>query len=284
MQTIDAPVPCGVLDIAIDAARAAGAELAARFGHPHGHDAAAPERAAAAAAAGVLTARRPGDAVRMRLGGDRPGAGLRWLVEPLDGAANHRAGIPLFAVSVACEDASGTLAGVVHDPVRDHVYAAVRGGAVRIDGAPAPGDPPTAMAQLLLAGAVACGTEPEAKRAGKLHKRLVRRAAGRRALGSAALELAWTAAGRFGACYQEARLEPPAVDAGLFLCLRAGLRVHRLPPLEDALAPRFLAAREPLAAELLELVGPGPKERRRAAQRPPLSAGSVADAMRRRRR
>ena len=76
---------------------------------------------------------------------------------------------------------------------------------------------------------------------------------------------------------------PTDVDAGLFLCQRAGLRVHRLPPLEDGLAPRFLAAREPLAAELLELVGPGPKERRRAAQRAPLSAGSVADAMRRRR-
>jgi hypothetical protein len=60
--------------------------------------------------------------------------------------------------------------------------------------------------------------------------------------------------------------------------------VHRLPPLDAGLAPRFLAAREPLAAELLELIGPGPKERRRAAQRAPLSAGSVADAMRRRRR
>ena len=284
MQAIEAPVPCGVLDIAMEAARAAGAELAARFGHSHSHDRTASERAAAAAAASVLAARRPGDAVRMRLGGDRDGAGLRWLVEPLDGAGNHRAGIPLFAVSVACEDASGTLAGVVCDPVRDHVFAAVRGGAVRIDGAPAPGAPPTAIGELMVAGGVACDSEDEARRAGKLHKRLVRRAGERRALGSAALELAWTAAGRFGACYQEQHLDAPAVDAGLFLCQRAGLRVHRLPPLEDGLAPRFLAAREPLAAELLELIGPGPKERRRAAQRPPLSAGSVADAMRRRRR
>lgn len=285
METIDAPVPCGVLDIAIEAARAAGAELAARFGHPHGHDRTAPERAAAAAAADVLAGRRPGDAVRMRLGGDRAGTGgLRWLVEPLDGAANHHAGVPLYAVSVACEDASGTLAGVVHDPVRDHVFAAVRGGAVRIDGAPAPGSPPATPADLVLAGAIACDSEEEARRAGKLHKRLVRRAGGRRALGSAALELAWTAAGRFGACFHEQHLDAPAVDAGLFLCQRAGLRVHRLPPLEDGLAPRFLAAREPLAAELLELIGPGPKERRRAAQRAPLSAGSVADAMRRRRR
>src|SRR5689334_17588756 len=99
METIDAPVPCGVLDIAIEVARAAGTELAARFGHPHGHDRTASERAAAAAAASALAVRRPADAVRMRLGGDRAGTGLRWLVEPLDGASNHRAGIPLFAVS-----------------------------------------------------------------------------------------------------------------------------------------------------------------------------------------
>ena len=107
-------------------------------------------------------------------------------------------------MSVACEDASGTLAGVVHDPVRDHVFAAVRGGAVRIDGAPAPGAHADALADLVLAGAIACESEEEARRAGKLHKRLVRRAGGRRALGSAALELAWTAAGRFGACFHEA--------------------------------------------------------------------------------
>jgi fructose-1,6-bisphosphatase/inositol monophosphatase family enzyme len=109
---------------------------------------------------------------------------------------------------------------------------------VRIDGAPAPGAPPAGLQELMLAGALSCDSEEEARRAGKLHKRLVRRAGGRRALGSAALELAWTAAGRFGACFHEQHLDATAVDAGLFLCQRAGLRVHRLPPLEGGLAPR----------------------------------------------
>ena len=72
MDTIDAPVPCDVLDIAIEAARAAGAELAAGFGHPHGHDADRAERAAAAAARRHRspTAARTMPS-RMRLGGDR---------------------------------------------------------------------------------------------------------------------------------------------------------------------------------------------------------------------
>ena len=277
-------MPCDVLAIAVDAARAAGAELAAGFGRPHGHDAGATPRAAAAALARTLDERRPDDGLALP-GHDRPsGTGLRWLAHELDGAANHRAGLPLFCVSVACEDATGTLAGVIHDPIRDEVFAGARGGALRIDGAPAPAAPRLTLDGLVLAGATACDTDARAKRAGKLHKRLFRRGGDRRALGSPALELAWTAAGRFDACFHEADLTAADVDAGLFLCQRAGLRVHRLPPLEEGLAPRILVAREPLAAELLELIGPGPKERRRAAQRTPLSAGSVADAMRRRRR
>jgi fructose-1,6-bisphosphatase/inositol monophosphatase family enzyme len=140
------------------------------------------------------------------------------------------------------------------------------------------------LAAAVVTGGVACDSDAEAKRAGKLEKRLFRRAGQRRALGTAALELAWTAAGRIDVCFHEQWIHPWDVDAGLFLCQRSGLRVHRLPPLEAGLAPRFLAAREPLAAEVLALIGPGPKERRRAARRPPLSTTSVAEAMRRRAR
>jgi fructose-1,6-bisphosphatase/inositol monophosphatase family enzyme len=131
---------------------------------------------------------------------------------------------------------------------------------------------------------VACASEAEAKRAAKLEKRLFRRVGQRRALGSAALELVWTAAGRIDVCYHEQRIHPWDVDAGLFVCQRAGLRVHRLAPLDEDLAPRYLAAPAGLAAEVLALVGPPAKERRREAQRPPLSAERVADAMRRRAR
>jgi myo-inositol-1(or 4)-monophosphatase len=275
------PVPCDVLDVAIAASRRAGAELSARFGR----SLAEADRAAEASILDVLGRRRPADSIAIgRPAADREGTtALRWLVDPLNGDANYLTGIPLFCVSVACEDPSGTLAGVVYDPIRDELFATVRGGAVRGDGAPARGSQPRSLEASSVTGAIACATEIEAKRAGKLEKRLFRRVGQRRALGSAALELAWTAAGRFDACFHEQWLSPRAVDAGLFLCRRSGLRVHRLPPLEDGAAPRLLAAREPLAAEVLVLVGPGSKERRRAAQRPSLSTGSVTKAMRRRR-
>ena len=277
-----APVPCDVLDVAVDASRRAGAELSARFGRSL-PDA---ENAAQASILDVLSRRRPADGINIGSpAADRDGStGLRWLVDSLNGEANYLTGMPLFCVSIACEDASGTLAGVVYDPIRDELFATVRGGAVRIDGAPAKRMQPRSLDTASVTGAIACATETEAKRAGKLHKRLFRRVGQQRMMGSAALELAWTAAGRFDVCFHEQWLPPRAVDAGLFLCRRSGLRVHRLAPLEEGVAPRLLAAREPLAAEVLVLVGPGSKERRRAAQRPSLSTGSVADAMRRRRR
>jgi fructose-1,6-bisphosphatase/inositol monophosphatase family enzyme len=77
-------------------------------------------------------------------------------------------------------------------------------------------------------GGIACKTKIEAKRAGKLNKRLFQHVGQRRALGNAALELAWTAAGRIDVCFHEQWLHPWDVDAGLFICQRGGLRVHRL--------------------------------------------------------
>ena len=232
----------------------------------------------------MLARRRPDDGVLGEEGtANRDGTtGLRWVVDPLDGTVNYLSAIPLWCVSIACEDAAGTLAGVVYDPLRRQLFSAVRGGSVRADG----GSPRTRehadLEAAVITGGIASATDAEAKRAGKLEKRLFRRVGSRRALGTAALELAWTAAGRIDVCFHEQRIHPWDVDAGLFICQRAGLRVHRLEPLEEDLAPRYLAAPAGLAAEVLELVGPGPKERRRAAERGPLNPERVADAMRRR--
>ncbi|HWT23489.1 MAG TPA: inositol monophosphatase [Solirubrobacteraceae bacterium] len=270
-------VPRNVLEIAIEAASAAARELAARFaGAPTGVAAkrgptdlvSDADRAAEAAVGAVLDRHRPDDAIVAEEGSvDRDGTtGLRWVVDPLDGTVNYLAGIPLFCVSVACEDRYGTVAGVVLDPLRDELFTAVRGGPLRMDGAGAPARQPGDLAAAVITGGIATATDAEVKRAAKLEKRLFRRVGQRRALGSAALELAWTAARRVDVCFHEQWIHPWDVNAGLFLCEQSGLRVHRLPPLEDGLAPRFLAAREPLAAEVLDLIGPSRRTRRKAAR------------------
>jgi myo-inositol-1(or 4)-monophosphatase len=204
-----AAVPRDVLDVAVEAALHAGMELAARYGRPPSglgtklgptdlvSDA---DRAAEAAIAAVLARRRPDDGILAEEGtATRAGAtGLRWVVDPLDGTVNYLSGIPLWCVSIACEDAAGALAGVIFDPLRDELFTAVRGGPVRVDGPLLRERVEDDLAAATIAGGIATATEAEAKRAAKLEKRLFRRTGQRRMLGSAALELAWAAAGHEG--------------------------------------------------------------------------------------
>jgi myo-inositol-1(or 4)-monophosphatase len=294
-HTGGAVVPRDVLDVAREAALVAGAELLARYDRPPSGVGAKQgpvdlvsdaDRAAEAAIAAVLARRRPDDGVLAEEGtANRAGtSGLRWVVDPLDGTVNYLSGIPLWCVSIACEDTAGTLAGVIYDPVRDQLFEAVRGGPVRVDATSPRGREERELAATVIAGGIACATEAEADRAATLDRRLFRHAGQRRALGTAALELAWAAAGRIDVIYHEQRIHPWDVDAGLFICQRAGLRVHRLAPLDDDLPPRYLAAPAALVAEVLELVGPSATERRRAAKRGPLRPERVAETMRRRTR
>ena len=179
-------VPRDVLSVAKEAALRAGAELTERYGRPpRGLGAkqgptdlvSDADRAAEAAIAAVLARRRPGDGILGEEGtANREGTtGLRWVVDPLDGTVNYLSGIPLWCVSIACEDAAGTLAGVVHDPLRGHTFAAVRGGPVQVDGPSTRERDPDDLAAAVIAGGVACATEEEAKRAAKLEKRLFSR-------------------------------------------------------------------------------------------------------------
>jgi myo-inositol-1(or 4)-monophosphatase len=286
-------VPRDVLDVAKAAALAAGAELIARYERPpQGLGAklgptdlvSDADRAAEAAIAAVLARRRPEDGILGEEGtANREGTtGMRWVVDPLDGTVNYLSGIPLWCVSIACEDRMGTLAGVVHDPLRGQTFAAVRGGPAHVGAPSARSRPLDDLAAATIAGGIACATDAEAKRAAKLEKRLFSCIGSRRMLGTAALELAWAAAGRIDVVYHEQRIHPWDVDAGLFICQRSGLRVHRLEPLESDLAPRYLAAPPDLAGDVLDLVGPTAKQRRRAAERAPLNAQRVAETMRRR--
>src|SRR5215210_7809891 len=134
-----------LLDVAIHAARRAGIGLLGAYQRPPQAVEAkigptdlvsAADRASEAAIGAVLAERRPGDAI---LGeeaiADRAGStGLRWVVDPLDGTVNFLLGIPLWCVSIACEDEAGTLAGVVFDPIRDELFVAARDGRATLDG------------------------------------------------------------------------------------------------------------------------------------------------------
>jgi myo-inositol-1(or 4)-monophosphatase len=201
-----------------------------------------------------LQAERPGDAILGEEGGDHEGTtGLRWVVDPLDGTTNFLFGIPQWCVSIACEDGEGALAGVVYDPLREEMWAARRDGPATLDGEPLRPRRSGELATALVATGFGYDAGVRAVQAGTL-ARLLPRVRDIRRLGAAALDLAWTAAGRFDA-YYERGVAHWAVAAGALVCERAGLAVRRLEPEPPAAAGLLVAPRE-LLDHLLRLVAP----------------------------
>jgi myo-inositol-1(or 4)-monophosphatase len=235
-----------LLEVATEAARSAAAELMARFGRQDGvqtkstptdlvSDA---DLAAERAVRAVLAERRPGDSVLGEEGGTSGGVdaaddgGLRWIVDPLDGTINYLYGIPAFAVSVACEDSSGTRAGVVLDPLRDECFAATRSGAATLNGKEI-GDFERAGSLALAMVATGFGYDAAVRaRQAAVVSRVLPRARVIRRVGAAALDLAWCACGRFDA-YYERGLKVWDIAAGALIASRAGLVVRELPGSDD---------------------------------------------------
>jgi myo-inositol-1(or 4)-monophosphatase len=210
----------------------------------------------------LLARRRPDDGFVGEEGGEEQGtSGLSWVVDPLDGTVNFLFGIPQWCVSVAVKDGEGTVAGAVYDPNREELFTATRDGSAMLTGSQGAvelvgprrgesrrGDLATAM--------VATGLAYDAKvRAAQA--KVLARAAGKvrdiRRFGSAALDLAWTAAGRYDA-YFERTVKLWDIAAGALICERAGLSVLELSEHED-LPWGILVAPPALAEPLLELVG-----------------------------
>jgi myo-inositol-1(or 4)-monophosphatase len=224
-----------LLDVAVEAARAAAGELLKRFGNTGGVRAKSTptdlvsdaDVAAESAIRSVLAERRPGDAILGEEGGASGEGDLRWVVDPLDGTVNYLFGIPVFAVSVACEDSSGTRAGVVLDPLRDECFSSTRSGPPSLNGSPLDGiERPSQLALAMVATGFSYDAGVRARQAEAVGRVLPRARDIRRA-GSAALDLCWCACGRYDAFYERG-LHAWDVTAGLLIASGAGLEVRTL--------------------------------------------------------
>jgi myo-inositol-1(or 4)-monophosphatase len=221
----------------------------------------------------LLAARRPQDGfVGEECGSAESSSGLSWVVDPLDGTVNFLFGIPQWCVSVAVRDREGTLAGAVYDPNREELFTASRDGRAELRGPGVVrelhGPPPRAAARSeslgdsqsspraeLRSAMIATGLAYEAgvrEAQGRVLARLVGRVRDIRRFGSAALDLTWTAAGRYDA-YFERSVKQWDIAAGALICERAGLRVAELPVFEN-LPWGILVGPPDLVDPLLELV------------------------------
>ncbi len=249
-----------LLEIAHEAAHAAAGELQARFGRrpENVHAKSSPtdlvseaDVAAENAIRSVLGRHRPGDSILGEEGGATGDGELRWVVDPLDGTINFLFGIPMFAVSVACEVAGQTLAGVVLDPNRDECFAATRSGDALLNGQRIRGSERAELATALVATGFGYEANVRSRQAVVVARTLPRVRDIRRA-GVAALDLAWCACGRYDA-YYERGVHQWDIAAGALIATRAGLEVQPLAE-TDADAAGVVAAPSRLMEALLELV------------------------------
>jgi myo-inositol-1(or 4)-monophosphatase len=215
----------------------------------------------------LLCELRPEDGFVGEEGGDQEAggkSGLEWVVDPLDGTVNFLFGIPQWSVSVAVRDSEGVLAGAVYDPNREELFSASRESGSMLTGPEAsveltgPGrvELPRSAREGMASAMVATGLAYDARvreAQAKVLARIVGRVRDIRRFGSAALDLAWTAAGRYDA-YFERSVKQWDVAAGTLICERAGLEVLEL-PVHENLPWGVLAAPPALAQPLLELVG-----------------------------
>jgi myo-inositol-1(or 4)-monophosphatase len=196
----------------------------------------------------LIGERRPDDAfLGEEEGADDPGSsGLRWIVDPLDGTVNYLYGIAQWSVSVAVADRDGTLVGVVHEPIAGETFEAVRGGPATRNGAALASRANHApqLEQALVATGFAYDARVRAEQ-GEVIARLLPRVRDIRRLGSAALDLCGTAAGRYDA-YFERGVKAWDTTAGALVCVCAGLEVR-------AIEGGILAA-PPALAGVLELL------------------------------
>jgi myo-inositol-1(or 4)-monophosphatase len=225
----------GLLDVATDAALTGGALLRARF--EAGREARVSSKTTPTDPVSeadlesqreiraLLSRRRPQDGfLAEEEDADQGGSsGLRWVVDPLDGTVNFLYGIPQWSVSVAVCDAQGTLAGAIHAPISGETFTAVRGELPKRNGIELRwrGDVAPAMSQALVATGFAYEAGVRAEQA-ELLTRLLPLVRDIRRFGSAAMDLAWTAMGRYDA-YFERGVKLWDIAAGALVCESVGL-------------------------------------------------------------
>ncbi len=234
MEPTAAPAAAPDLDLdaalafAEDAARQGGAILRERFGRPHDIRfkgiidlVTEADKASEALVAGLVRERWPEHDLLGEEGARSDSASpVRWVIDPLDGTTNFAHNLPTFAVSIGLEHAGAPLLGAVYDPMRDEMYAAVRGRGATLNGEPIRVSGSDVLLTSLLATGFSYDMETRGRQA-HLWATFLTRAQAIRQTGSAALNLCYVAAGRLDG-YWERGIAPWDVAAGAVILLEAG--------------------------------------------------------------
>ncbi|MCE2510238.1 MAG: inositol monophosphatase [Alphaproteobacteria bacterium] len=144
-----------------------------------------------------------------------------WLVDPLDGTSNFLHGNPHFSITIALRREGKTQAGIILDPIQDEFFWAERGGGAFLNDRRLRVSARKQLAEALVAFGEPFGGRPGKKSIAEVLPRVMEKTAGLRRTGAAAQDLAYVAAGRFDAYWEEG-LKPWDMAAGILLVQEAG--------------------------------------------------------------
>jgi myo-inositol-1(or 4)-monophosphatase len=153
--------------------------------------------------------------------GEESEKGLNWVIDPLDGTTNYVHGVPVWCTSVGLTWQSVPVLGVIFDPISNELFSASEGNGAFLNGRPIRVSGITELQSSLLATGFPYDDFGRVDAYLGLFRELMHRSRGMRRLGSAALDMAWTAVGRFEGFY-EYGLNPWDVAAGTIIVREAG--------------------------------------------------------------
>lgn len=227
------------------------------------------DREAEVAILEILRERTPDYGVVAEESGGVPTGLASWYIDPLDGTSNFIHAIPQYAVSIALVAHAGTalsadqvltedtpVLGVVYDPNREELFTAVSGGGARLNGHRIRTSRTPVLADAMVGTGMPFRDFSFADEYMPMLHESLHRTRGVRRMGSAALDLAWVACGRYDA-YWEMGLAPWDVAAGTVLVREAGgtvvdIRARHPWPIDG----NVLAGNPAVARELLAMVTP----------------------------
>ena len=216
------------LDLAIAAARAAGALIRSHFGGAlnvnalEAHDIKLElDVQSQALITGMILDQFPDHAIYGEEGlAGNQSSPFHWIVDPIDGTVNFFYGIPHFCISIALREGSTLILGVIYDPIRDELWQVRKGEPAFLNGKPCAVSTRATIPEAILSVGFS-KTKTTIDSGLPLFQDLVYRARKCRLMGSAALDMAYVASGRLDG-YIEQSVSLWDVAAGILLVEAAG--------------------------------------------------------------
>ncbi len=182
------------------------------------------------------------------------GEEYNWIIDPLDGTTNFIHGLPVYSVSIALQEYEELVLGVVYEINLDECFYACKGSPAYLNGHEIKVSNCPTVAQSLLATGFPYYDFGKQAAYIELFAELMKSCHGLRRLGSAAVDLAYTACGRFEAFY-EYNLNAWDVAAGVVIVKQAGGEVVNFKGGDEVLNTReLLATNGKITKELLQVI------------------------------